>query len=165
MPQLIKNNEFVEDNWSIVEKDAEFPTEAIASGENVVLPLSLWQTHQNDVLGKSNVGLWLDSDESPESIAEHCNTIPIIAINFPAFADGRGYSYARQLREYFNFEGELRAIGDVLQDQLFFYKRCGFNTFALRKDQADENAINSLNDFTVFYQSANDKIVPAFKKR
>ena len=129
--------------------------------------------------GKANVRRWLDShgepataftsaavnpstqDESeqasvPHSVLIDCNTLPLIAVNFPVFSDGRGYSYARQLREYYGYTGELRAIGDVLQDQLFFYHRCGFKSFAISSDRNVDDALNGLNDFSITYQSAID---------
>ena len=99
------------------------------------------------------------------AITQQLKALPVIAINFPVFSDGRGYSYARQLRDQFGFGGELRAIGDVLKDQLFFYQRCGFNSFAARADRDIDQALNSLNDFSVCYQATNDSTMPAFKKR
>ncbi|MFB1037435.1 MAG: DUF934 domain-containing protein, partial [Sinobacterium sp.] len=76
-----------------------------------------------------------------------------------------GYSYARLLREKYGYSGELRAIGDVLKDQLFFYKRCGFDAFAMRADRDAGAAISSLKDFSDSYQVAVDQPEPLFKRR
>jgi len=165
MPKLIKNNQVIDDSWQLITKDAELPADDIAAGKHLILPLQLWQENTEKLQNKKNIGLWLDSDQAPNEIESYCNSIPLIAINFPVFSDGRGYSYARQLREYFDYQGELRAIGDILKDQLFFYQRCGFNSFALREDRDAEQAISSLTDFSVSYQSANDSAVPVFQRR
>jgi len=88
----------------------------------------------------------------------------LIAINFPKFADGRGYTIAQQLRVRFGYRGELRAIGDVLRDQLFFMQRVGFDAFAVRADKDVESAINSLSDFSVRYQASVDEAQPLFRR-
>ena len=87
----------------------------------------------------------------------------LIAVNFPRFVDGRGYSIAL-LRERYGYSGELRAIGDVLPDQLQFMKRCGFDAFALRPDK-DATKAARLNFFSQTYQAAADTDVPLFRRR
>jgi hypothetical protein len=87
---------------------------------------------------------------------------PLIAIFFEKFNDGRGYSLARILREA-GFQGELRAIGDILIDQIFYLHRCGFNSFQLRDDQKQQDALAALESFTVMYQMAADQRLPAYK--
>jgi len=100
------------------------------------------------------LGIWLDSSEHPEAEADALAHVQLVAINFPVFSDGRGYSYARLLREKFGFAGELRAIGDVLRDQLFLLRRCGFDSFEIRADRDPADALASLGDFRHVYQSA-----------
>ena len=72
---------------------------------------------------------------------------------------------ARILREQYHFNGELRAVGDVLPDQLFYMKRCGFDAYQLRADKNIEEALCSLNDFSVSYQAAVDEPLPHFKRQ
>jgi uncharacterized protein (DUF934 family) len=86
-------------------------------------------------------------------------------VNFPKFNDGRGFSIGRLLRERYGFRGELRAIGDVLRDQLFFLARCGFDAFALRDDQDVDEALGAFADFSEAYQPALDQPVPLFRRR
>ena len=86
-------------------------------------------------------------------------------MNFPKFADGRGYSIARLLRERYAYRGEIRAIGDVLQDQLFFMKRCGIDAYAVRADKDIEAALTGLRDFSEAYQAAVDQPQPLFRRR
>ncbi len=80
-----------------------------------------------------------DTELTPE-LAGQLLDAPLIAIDFPKFTDGRGYSIARLLRERYGYAGQIRAVGDVLIDQLFYMSRCGFNAFLLRKDQIVEDA-------------------------
>ncbi|MDQ5959482.1 MAG: hypothetical protein QG592_561 [Pseudomonadota bacterium] len=89
----------------------------------------------------------------------------MIGINFPKFVDGRGYSTARLLRERYAYQGEIRAIGDVLQDQLFLMARCGFDAFALRADKSVEKALGAFETFKAPYQAAVDQPQPLFRRR
>ena len=100
-----------------------------------------------------------------ESIADDLQQFQVIALNFPVFSDGRNYSNARLLRDRYQYQGEVRAIGDVLRDQLFFMQRCGFDAFALRADRNADEALESLKDFSNTYQAATDQPLPLFRRR
>jgi len=161
MPKLIKNETIVENEWTIIDK--EFSAE-LPKGKNF-LPLEYFlENISNNEISK-DTGVWLDSDESPEALIPHLDNLEHIAINFPKFADGRGYSYARILRDRLNFKGEIRAIGDVLHDQMFFYKRCGFDAYAVREDKNIEVALQGLKDFSNSYQVSTDQPQPLFRRR
>ena len=126
--------------------------------------LEEWKENRDSLSGQ-NLELTLESSETADLIGDDSASFQRISINFPKFADGRGYSAARLLRERFTYKGELRATGDVLIDQLYFMKRCGFDTFALRDDQIIEDAIAAFSTFTVNYQNdANDQ-QPLFRRR
>ena len=86
-------------------------------------------------------------------------------MNFPKFTDGRGYSTARLLRERYGYTGELRAIGDVLHDQLFYMARCGFDAFALKDGKDVAKAVNAFETFMTPYQAAVDQPQPLFRRR
>ena len=88
-----------------------------------------------------------------------------IAVDFPAFTDGRGYTIARLLRERYGYTGEIRAVGDVLVDQLDYMRRCGFSAMALRDDQHPEDALRALNAFSVRYQTDVKERQALFEKR
>jgi uncharacterized protein (DUF934 family) len=90
-----------------------------------------------------------------DSIVADLPRYKTIEIKFDAFTDGRGYSTAKLLRDRFAFTGELRAVGDVTIDQLFYLSRCGFDTFALRDDQDLALAKASLNSFSNSYQKSH----------
>lgn len=162
MSKVIKNNAIVDDTWQLVREKvdvAELPQGC------VIVPLAVWQAHKSALLARGNVGVWLDSADDANALKDDLAQLALIAINFPTFMDGRGYSSARILRDHFGFKGELRAIGDVLRDQLFYMKRCGFDTFVMRDNDKSEQALASLNDFANSYQASADDARPLFKRR
>ena len=135
-----------------------------------LVPLTAWSGRKPELeprLAAGKLGVWVDSHELAETLAESIddlNRFPLIAIAFPRFADGRGYSNATLLRTRFGYKGELRAIGDVLKDQLFYMKRCGINSFAVRADKNLESAMKSLRDFDVTYQCSVDQPQPLYRR-
>ncbi len=106
----------------------------------------------------------IEPGEAPLPLFDHLDSIPLIAINFPAFMDGRGFSYARELRER-GFSGELRATGHFIRDQLTYLARCGFNAFDMADESELEEALGSLADFTEAYQASADQPLPLFRRR
>lgn len=157
--KMIKDGAVVDDRWQVLDAEAtEVPEGA------VIVPLSLWMEQKESLAQRDQLGIWLNSDESPQLIADSLASFAVIAINFPAFADGRGFTYGRELREQYKYQGEIRAIGEFIRDQLFFLKRCGFNAFALNGVDLD-NALDSFADFSDAYQAAIDQPEPLFKRR
>lgn len=126
--------------------------------------LTEWQENKGSLSGQK-LELTLNSDETADLIADECQQFERICVDFPKFADGRGYSAARLLREKYGFKGELRAVGDVLIDQLFYMMRCGFSTFALREDQILEDAIAAFSTWTLNYQTDALEPRPLFRRR
>ena len=167
MSKLIKQGNIVDDAWQLLKLSEEQTPEAIALPDApTLLPLAVWLAHKDEILArKQPVGIWLESNEGPESIANDLKHFTIIGVNFPKFADGRGYSTARLLRERFAYSGEIRALGDVLRDQLFLLKRCGFDAFAVRQDKDIEAALAGLTAFSESYQTAVDQPQPLFRRR
>ena len=167
MPKLIKNRQIVDDPRSVVKLAAGETAESIALPATAqLLPLAVWLARRDEIL-KSGIphGVWLDADEGPEAIAGDLEHFAVIGVNFPKFTDGRGYSTARLLRERYGFHGEIRAVGDVLQDQLYFMKRCGIDAYALREDKDLTAALASIDDFSESYQAAADQPQPLFRRR
>ncbi|ROL74109.1 DUF934 domain-containing protein [Pseudomonas vranovensis] len=164
MQRIIKNNQIVDETWHLLPKD--FNIDEVTNCDDYIVPLQLWREHGHMLKARDGgLGVWLDADEEAEEIGEVANHFQVIALNFPAFTDGRNYSNARLLRDRYKFTGELRAIGDVLRDQLFYMKRCGFDAFALRADKDPVEALKSLQDFSVTYQAATDEPQPLFRRR
>lgn len=157
MPRLIKGNQIIDNEWQFIPADFDA---ALPEGK-LIVPLARWLENS----GNDNLAPWLGSEDEVEKVADQLVQSPLIAINFPTFMDGRGFSSARLLRERYNYRGELRAVGYVIQDQLFYLKRCGFDAFDLREGTDLDAALASLNDFTVSYQAASDSPLPLFRKR
>ena len=162
MPRLIKDGAIVEDRWTLLREAA--PGE-VPLGSPVIVPLALWGAARGALLARGEVGVWLAPDADPEALAADTGSLPLIAVDFPQFTDGRGYSTARLLREKYGFAGELRAIGDVLRDQLFYLRQCGFNAFAMRADRNLEDALLGLRDFSDSYQATVAAPLPLFRRR
>lgn len=161
MPKLIKDNAVIDDSWTIVSKTES----VIPAGTNQLLPYRLWVTHAKDLENRTDIGVWFDSDEMP--VTEHAaalQKLPLIAINFPVFTDGRGFSIARLMRERIAYAGELRAFGYVIRDQLCFMRRCGFTSFMLQENADLTAALASLHDFTDYYQTSVDQPLPLFRR-
>jgi uncharacterized protein (DUF934 family) len=164
MQRIIKNNAVVDETWHLLPKD--FNIDEISNCDDLIVPLQLWREHSRMLLARDGgLGIWLDADEEAEEIGEDVASFQVIALNFPAFTDGRNYSNARLLRDRYGFKGELRAIGDVLRDQLFYLHRCGFDAFAVRPDKDPYEALEGLKDFSVTYQAATDEPLPLFRRR
>ncbi len=148
MPKLLRLSGVDDDNWRFVGTDDadELPTGA------VLVPVQKWLEHREQWRTRGNIGIWLDCDQDLDGIAPDIPCFKVIAIKFVDFADGRGFSLASLLRERFGFVGELRATGQILREQLFYLKRCGFDSFQLPHEDNLAAAHASLNEFTVTYQ-------------
>ncbi len=164
MQRIIKNDQVIDETWHLLDKDATL--DGISNCDDLIVPLSLWREHSHALKARDGgLGVWLEADEQVEEIAEDLQHFQVIALNFPSFTDGRHFSSARLLRERYGYKGEIRAIGDVLRDQLFFMKRCGFDAYALRADRDPYDALASLQDFSEVYQAATDQPQPLFRRR
>lgn len=162
MAKLIKNKAFVaSDPWQL-------RTEEEAISDFSIITLSRWQAEKEQLQALAQAGklaLHLSSDQTADLLADECRQFALICIDFPKFADGRGYSCARLLRERYGFTGDLRAVGDVLIDQLFFMVRCGFSSQALRDDQDEQAALAAFSTFSVSYQNDVHDPRPLFRRR
>ena len=165
MPKLVKDGVIVENTWTLLEKPEDAAAVSVPEGQ-VIVPLNVWQAQKAHLQSRSDVGVWLDSDETADMLGEEAKALPLIGLNFPGFMDGRPFSTARLLRERYGFSGELRAVGNFIRDQLCYLRRCGVNAFAFANEDTDlEAALRSLNDFSEYYQASVDQPVPLFKRR
>ena len=164
MPQIIKNGVVVDDGWQLIENIENGQTAPDSIEANSLIPLSMWLA-EDKLSRRNDIGVWLKSDDGVASLVDYMPNLPIIAIHFPTFTDGRGFSNARLLRERYGYMGEIRAIGYVLRDQLCYLKRCGFNAFVLQPDVDLSAALVSLNDFSESYQASADQQKPLFRRR
>jgi len=166
MPKLIKNRALAQDSWTLVQEVASLDALEEFKEQSIIVPFSAWLEHKSALQQRpGRCAVWLASNELPSALGEDLHSFELIALHFPSFADGRAYSSARELRTNLGFKGEVRAIGDVLRDQLFYMARCGFDAFALRDDQNVEIALKAFEDFADGYQVSVDQPLPLFRRR
>jgi uncharacterized protein (DUF934 family) len=155
---LRADGSWVADVTRLVREPANRP---VASGD--IVPLATYLSLSPEQ--RNGVGVWLAPDNEPAQLAPFAAGLALIAVDFPVFKDGRGFSTATLLRTRYGYRGELRAIGDVLIDQLFYMRRVGFSSFALRADQDRESAVAALRTFSDVYQASVDQPLPYFRRR
>ncbi|MDP3537634.1 MAG: DUF934 domain-containing protein [Azonexus sp.] len=168
MAQLIKNNAVAVDTWKTLELAEGETPEAVALPEgDIIFPFAVWQARKAEIISRyKRIGLLLQPDEPVEEIAVDLDYFIVVALNFPKFVDGRAYSSASLLRQRYHYQGELRAVGDVLHDQLFFMQRVGFDSYALKDGK---NAVYALeagfSSFSDSYQTSTSQAQPHFRRR
>lgn len=166
MPKLIKDGVIADDLWVRLAKPEGGATDCVVPEGAHIVPLSVWTAQHETLSTRSDIGVWVDSDEDVMALAKDSAKLPLIALNFPAFMDGRAFSSARLLRDQLKFTGELRAVGAFIRDQLCYLSRCGVNAFQFEDENTDlTSAMQSLTDFTEFYQAASDQPLPLFRRR
>ena len=166
MQTLIKGGVVFEDTWTLLQEATGPEVLDVTRDKDIIVPLGFWNLYQTDIDHyPGNITIWLDSNEFIDDINYDLNSFPLIARNFPIFSDGRPYTTARTLRQVLNFSGEIRAIGDVLRDQIFYMSQCGFDSFLLRYDQDPDSCLRALKDFTANYQSTILQPNPLFRRR
>ena len=162
---IIKNKTIVEDDWIVLRLgENEKPESVAVPPGKVIVPLKVWQAQRDALQQRAELGVWLNCDERAEDLQHDVAKFSVIAVNFPRFADGRGYSIAHHLRTRLGYRGELRAIGDVLRDQMFYMQRVGFDAFAPRGDKDIGEALKGLSDFSLTYQASADEKLPLFRR-
>ena len=162
---IIKNREVVSDDWSVLRlEEGQTADHVVVPDGKVIVPLKVWLAQKAQLANRPAVGVWFASDERPEELKGELDQFAVVAVDFPKFTDGRGYSIAYNLRMRLGYKGELRAIGDVLRDQLFSMQRCGFNAFATRQDRSIHDALKGLTVFSEVYQGSVDNQVPLYRR-
>lgn len=155
MARIIRNRSLVDDGWQLLEAGPflvpgedgfvpEFPA------GDIVVPLSLWRLRGDELIARpGRVGVLLEADDEPESIAAQLGHFALVAVRFEKFSDGRGYSLARLLRDRHGWRAELRAFGDVRRDLLPFLERAGFDAFELRDGEDAGAALSAFDEIRV----------------
>ncbi|HVK93658.1 MAG TPA: DUF934 domain-containing protein [Noviherbaspirillum sp.] len=165
MREIIKNRAVVADDWSVLRlTESDTPDAVVVPEGKVIVPLNVWQEQRVVLESRVELGVWIASSERPEELKDDLSRFTVVAVDFPKFMDGRGYSIAYNLRARLGYTGELRAIGDVLRDQLFHMQRVGFDTFAVREDKNIHDALKGLTDFSEVYQTSWDRKSPLFRR-
>jgi len=161
---LAEGGRIVCDTWVTV--DTAEGLHVALDGAPVLVSHALWSSARHCLLARGTpIGIRLEPQDDPASIVGDLAHFALIAVHFPKFTDGRGYSIARLLRERHGYRGPLRAVGDVLRDQLFYMLRCGFDSFALKHQDQVDDALSAFFDFSDGYQTSVDRKVPLFARR
>ncbi len=164
MPKIIRDGGIVDDIWQVLDGAAAQDLPAVAHG-HYLLPLSCWLKQPHATQFTHSPGVWIDGDQDLVELAAYLDRIPVIGIHFSAFADGTGFSTGAVLREALGFEGELRAFGEVIADQVPLLRRCGFNAFSLAEGDQLEVALNFLLGNHLSYQGSVHSPRTPFKFR
>ncbi|MBI1212890.1 MAG: DUF934 domain-containing protein [Alphaproteobacteria bacterium] len=151
---LIKGEAFVDSVFTLLADEQEVP-----AGRPIIVSLKRWQS-EREQLKALNValGVRLTSDQAPDLLGDDIHSLAVIALEFPKFRDGRGYSWARMLRQRLGYKGEIRAVGDVLRDQWLFMSRCGVDAFEVKLGTRIEEFRAAMGEQTVFYQPSSDRV-------
>ena len=154
MAKIIKDGGIVDDIWTLLDSDSE-PVFDPQSEHPSILPLSLWLQQPRQLRASDRCpGLWIEAEQDLAAISADIGRVPVIAIRFSSFADGTAFSTGATLREVLGFEGELRAFGGLIADQVPLLRRCGFNVFALAEDKDLELALQLLINSQLSYQGS-----------
>lgn len=158
---LVRNGRIESDPYRDASRDEILP----ATGD-IIVSLPQWQSHRRELISRPGLlGIVLRSEEKPDNIAADLQHFDLVALEFPRFRDGRPFSHARLLRERLAFGGELRAVGDVLAEQLQFLHRVGFNAFVIDSDDAARDWEIAMGEISVWYQPAADGREPVMQRR
>jgi len=158
---LIKDGRLADDPWLRLADEDE-----VVAGVPVIVSLERWRAERETLAGRNApVGLWLRADQSPAEVADDLSHFGLVALEFPKFNDGRAFSYARLLRERYGYQGEVRAVGEVLRDLLLYMHRCGFDAFAIDRNDAAARWEAALAEMSVWYQPTADGRPFALRER
>jgi uncharacterized protein (DUF934 family) len=158
--EIIKDGHIVANDWRHLNDDEILPEQA------VTVSLPRWNSEKDRLLGCGvPLGLRLNSEDKLEEIADDLKYFSIIVLEFRQFTDGRSFSLARLLRDRYGFDGELRARGDFIRDQMFFLSRVGVNAFEPSNSSNLREMLPALQEFTVKYQAASDIKEPLYRRR
>ena len=168
MPVLVKHLEIVGDPWTLIESPDNIGS---TPGEGLIVPFNDWASRTKTAiepgvraLRSPEAGFWIDGDADVEQVHDHLAGASVVAVKFPAFADGRGLSLGALLRSRYGFRGELRAFGDILPDLAQYLHRSGFNAFVVESHRAAEIAVASIQSITDHYQASVLQPQPAFRR-
>jgi uncharacterized protein (DUF934 family) len=151
--RIIKDRRITEDHWQYIDDEQSLP----AGQADIIVSFQRWQNERDALIAREGgLGVIIGEAIGVEAIRDSLDDFDLVAVHFPVFKDGRGFSYARLLRERYGFKGEIRAFGNILRDQIYYMARCGFNAFELEEGRDLEQALTAFDDFRVNYQPAAD---------
>ena len=159
--RLVRGGRVVADEYMRVLDDAPIP-----DGVPVLVPAARFLADVGEIArSDAPTGVLWPNNRRIAELAPHLDRLALVALEFPSFKDGRAYSQARVLREQYGFHGELRATGNVLRDQFLFLLRAGFDALEVVKDADAAVFAQAVSRYSVFYQPAGDRRIPALRAR
>ena len=166
---VIRGRKVEDDPWQTLGVDPVEDLSILPPGP-IIVPFKLFKEREADLLARGHpFGIWLAPADEPADLAPYfsrlASRVSLLAVHFPKFADGRGYSTGVLLRTRYGWRGELRAFGDIGRDHLFGLARCGFDAFRLPPQRDPHDAIAAFRDFSLRYQGSVDDPLPLFVKR
>ena len=147
---LVRDGRIVADPWTLIEEGESRP--------GAIAPLAAWRA------APEGAGVWLQGDAEVEAVAGEILEAPVVAVRFPAFADGRGLSFGALLRSRYRYAGELRAFGEIIPDLTAYMLRCGFNAFVLADQRQAEAAVACMERMSDHYQASVQAPMPPFRR-
>lgn len=153
---LIENGRIGEDAWSFIPDGEPVPND-----RPVIISFERWQSDRASFDGRNaKLGVRLKSGTLAGAIAPDLDRFALVALEFPKFRDGRGFSTARELRERYGYTGEIRAVGHVIPDQYQFLVRTGFTSVEAPEGTNPESWANALTEITIAFQPSLDDTQP-----
>jgi uncharacterized protein (DUF934 family) len=153
---IIKDGRIIPNDWQHLSDDA-------ATAEKSTLTLTRWLSEKDGLT--TTVGVRLSGSDDVDVLAGDLSRIALIVLDIPALADGRCFSQARLLRDRYDYQGEIRARGNFIRDQVYFLARVGVNAFEPADEQTLESLLPALSDFSVSYQTSSDRAGVLFAGR
>lgn len=161
--QLIIDGQLIDNDYKRLDPDTD--SQAPIPDSPYLVPLTFWLQQREQLLARSlPVGVYLLADQDPAKLLRDIHSIPVIGVMFEPFTDGRGFSIGRLLRERYGFQGQLRAIGAPIRDQLAYLAHCGFNAFEIAEHYDLKQALDSLQPFSERYQATATEPKPLFRR-
>jgi uncharacterized protein (DUF934 family) len=167
--KIIRDGAIVEDDWARLDDAAPVP-----AGGKVIVSHARWQAEKDALRDRGNLGIVLPATLELGELGPDLTSFALIAVPFNFIQpkpeggrtfDGRGYTLARLLRDRYAYTGEIRAVGDVFRDAMFYMHRCGVNAFEVKPGQDLQDALKAFKDFSFGYQGAADDPTPIFRRR
>lgn len=158
---LLKDGKEITDIWVFVDDEAE-----LSPGGCFTVSLGRFLSEHDMLLARNeDVGVRLGPADDPDLLKPFLDKLNLVEVEFPKYTDGRGYSIANLLRRRLGYEGEMRAVGQVLRDQLGFMVRAGFDQIAFEADGAEAKYAEAVREFSDVYQANADGRATIFERR
>ncbi len=146
---IIKDQQIIDNTWTYLADDRP-----LVNGD-ITVSLKRWLDDKQQLLAHAGkVGVRFVPSDQLELSSDDLSKLKLIELSFPSFGDGRVFSQARLLRSKYGYQGEIRAVGQYLPDQVFYLSRVGVSAFEFEKSGDLQTALSALNDFSVRYQAS-----------